>query len=296
MKYLPIISFVLIFLFTSCTLVEVKPGVPETPPWANESGNDKYGLFAILKYEKSKIKFRYIPKGSFVMGNEKAKGGSSTPNRIVILTRGFWICESEMPQKFFKSVTEVNPSKYQNLEKPLENITYYKCVEFTKKLNNLYLTKGFNLPSVAQWEYSARGPINKYKDMKNNEIAWFGQSNSDSFMIKHNKKFGTHIIKRKTPNHFGLYDMLGNVGEWCLDDFQKLSNTNVTDPVITVKKKWLTPHKVYRGGIFNSGDYSISPGYRTECTPKWRGRYVGFRLVWQTPSAQIKAQSLNIKR
>ena len=151
----------------------------------------------------------YVEGGSFTMSKQW-----DFPKRLVTLS-SFYIGKFEVTQEEWKAVMGTSPSKFKGLKRPVENISWYDCQKFIRRLNSL-TKKEFRLPTQAEWEYAAKGGkySKGYKHAGSNnidDVAWHFY-NTD-------RSHGTHIVGQKMPNELGIYDMSGNVAEWCNDYF-----------------------------------------------------------------------------
>ena len=137
----------------------------------------------------------------------------------------FYIGETEVTQELWEAVMGDNPSNTKSPDRPVEQVSWNDCQDFIKKLNNL-TGKNFSLPTEAEWEFAARGG-NESKRYK-----YSGSNNSSDVAWEYNNSFNvTHIVKQKQPNELGLYDMTGNVWEWCFDWYGKIDYlTEVKNP------------------------------------------------------------------
>ena len=136
----------------------------------------------------------------------------------------YYIAETEVTQELWTAVMGYNPSHFVGEQKPVEQITYYDCQNFIEGLN-MMTGMNFRLPTEAEWEYAARGGNDsqgyKYSGSDNlDDVAWY-KANSGS---------KTHEVKTKSPNELGVYDMSGNVMEWCMDIFCNYSASPQTNP------------------------------------------------------------------
>ena len=183
----------------------------------------------------------------------------------------YYIGETEVTQEFWQAVMGSNPSYFSgNPQRPVEYVSWNDCREFIVKLNDL-TGKNFRLPTEAEWEYAARGGKESqgYKYSGSNTIgnvAWY-YNNSNST---------THDVKTKSPNELGIYDMSGNVWEWCEDwygDYSSGSQKNPTGPSSGSSR-------VLRGGSWgNGGARGCRVSGRSNGYPNDKCDVSGFRLA-----------------
>lgn len=213
----------------------------------------------------------YVSGGTFFMGATSEQGsyvdGDESPIHQVTLL-SFCIGRYEVTQEEWQSVMGSNPSKFKEAKRPVERVNWNDCQEFIRKLNVL-TGKQFRLPTEAEWEYAARGGNNSrgYKYAGSNDIdsvAWHdGNCNRQ-----------THPVGLKSPNELGLYDMAGNVWEWCSDRYGAYSSSSQTNP----KGPSSGSDRVYRGGGWNNSAWPCRVSCRYGCNPS-SGLNIGFRLA-----------------
>ena len=213
-----------------------------------------------------------VDGGIFSMGATSEQGSDADSNEKPVHSvtlSGYYIGETEVTQELWEAVMGSNPSYFSGDQKPVEEVSWNDCKEFITKLNNL-TGKNFRLPTEAEWEYAARGG-NKSKGYKYSgsntigNVAWYGDNSSET----------THNVKTKSPNELGIYDMSGNVWEWCEDwygDYSSGSQTNPTGP-------WSGSYRVYRGGSWNLSASYCRVSNRNNYSPSNSSSGLGFRVV-----------------
>ena len=217
---------------------------------------------------------KYVEGGTFMMGasdDDDAYEDEQPTHKVRI--DSYYMGETQVTQELWQAVMGDNPSHFKGDRLPVEKVSWDDCQEFVKKLNAI-TGKTFVLPTEAQWEYAARGG-NKSKGYKysgaNNidEVAWYSGNSNDR----------THIVATKNANELGLYDMTGNVWEWCNDWHDR--NYYSTSPQENPKGPSSGINRVYRGGSWSNGDWCCRVSYRGSDDPSLRNGYNGFRLVLQ---------------
>ena len=220
-----------------------------------------------------------VEGGTFSMGATSEQSSDEFDNEKPVHSvtlSDYYMGETEVTQELWVAVMGSNPSWFQgDNQRPVESVSWNDCQEFIKELNRL-TRKKFRLPTESEWEYAARGGkyskdyVYKYSGSNNaDEVAWYddnsGRTNSGR----------TYPVKTKKANKLGLYDMSGNVWEWCNDrygDYQSNSQTNPTGPS---EGKYC----VIRGGGWNYFDRYVRVSYRDNGTPGSRTFNGGLRLA-----------------
>ena len=231
-----------------------------------------------------------VEGGTFSMGATSEQTNYDDDEKPVhsVTLSDYYIGETEVTQELWEAVMDRNPSRFTgNNQRPVESVIWKDCQKFIKKLNRLTGRK-FRLPTEAEWEYAARGGkyskdyAYKYSGSNNaNEVAWYN-SNSGS---------KTHPVKTKKANKLGLYDMSGNVWEWCNDwygYYQSNSQTNPTGPSEGESR-------VLRGGSWISNFRNVRVSNRRSDAPDSRYSNVGLRLALEnSPTEQNNTISKSI--
>ncbi len=245
----------------------VQPRTEENRHW-----KDSLMAVSILNLDSD---FVFVKGGVFEMGlpdSSDVEGGEIEKPRHKVTLKSFYILNSEVTQALWSSVMDTNPSIHKDCYTcPVENVTWYDAQKFITKLNTL-TKEHYRLPTEAEFEYAAgggnKGHGYKYSGSNNeNEVCWF-QDNSYA---------KSHPVDTKKPNELGLYDMSGNVWEWCSDWFEMYyyKNSPSDNPQGPVKGIW----KVLRGGEFSSLDEGCMVVSRGQLEPAQKNKYTGFRLV-----------------
>ena len=228
--------------------VPVIPDKPDTPEEPEDSvSEDTVPTIKSRPVTANGVTFTIVlvEGGTFTMGATAEQGSDAQdaekPTHEVTLS-DYYIGETEVTQELWEAVMGSNPSMYQGAKMPVQNVTWWDCQKFIKRLNTL-TAKKFRLPTEAEWEYAARG--GKYsKGYKfsgsndANEVSCYGAMKN---------------VASKLPNELGLYDMSGNVNEWCYDfydAYSTLAQTNPTGPAAGTKR-------VYRGGNWRGGSNGL---------------------------------------
>jgi formylglycine-generating enzyme required for sulfatase activity len=163
-----------------------------------------------------------------------------------------------------------NPSNYKGYNRPVETVNWNDCQDFVRKLNQK-TGLNFRLPTEAEWEYAARGGDKsrgyKYSGSKKlDDVAWYTKKTKDT---------GIHDVKTKHANELGLYDMSGNIWEWCQDWFGEYSSSSQTDPTGPSSGSI----RVYRGGSWGRDARRCRVSGRGCNSPGGTGSYLGLRLA-----------------
>lgn len=212
-----------------------------------------------------------VEGGTFTMGATSEQGSDAysdeSPTHSVTLS-DFAIGETEVTKELWKAVMGSNPSYFSGTNLPVEKVSWNDCQTFISKLNNL-TGKNFRLPTEAEWEYAARGG-NKSKGYKYagshtlGDVAWYYGNSSGM----------THPVKQKLPNELGLYDMSGNVYEWCQDWYGSYSSSAQTNPTGSTSGSY----RVLRGGSWLDTRY-CRVSNRGNTTPTNTYNFLGLRLA-----------------
>lgn len=220
-----------------------------------------------------------VEGGTFQMGaTSEQKDSESNKNPVHSVTlSNYHIGETEVTQALWKAVMGNYPSRFAGANRPVEQVSWDDCQTFIQKLNDK-TGRNFRLPTEAEWEFAARGGNEsrgtKYSGSGNiANVAWYDVDphprDSDS------PDLGTHVVKTKSPNELGIYDMSGNVWEWCNDwkgDYSSDSQTNPKGPSSG-------SYRVCRGGSWGSNALICRVSYRSSSSPSYSNYKLGLRLA-----------------
>ena len=208
-----------------------------------------------------------VEAGTFMMG---AETGDETPRHMVKLTKDYYIGKYEVTQRLWQCIMDENPSKFKANNLPVESVSWNDCQRFIQRLNQL-TGRHFRLPTEAEWEYAALGG-NKSKG-----YIFSGGNNVDGIgWYSKNCNGTTQPVGMKKPNELGIYDMSGNVSEYCVDQYDKYEADCQVNPI----GGGIFIARVLRGGAWNKDfDWYLRVKTRSKVSPDTRGIYSGLRLV-----------------
>ncbi len=249
-----------------------RTGLPPEAVYCPECGWKLTGNFASFTETVNGVNFNMVAVegGSFLMGSppdEPNRSDNETQHRVTL--SNYFIGKFPVTQDLWQIVMGENPRSYFKGDNfPVEMKSWDDCHVFLGKLNRL-TGKKYGLPTEAQWEFAARGG-NKSKGYfysgsnKIRKVAWYGSRK-------------THPVGQKAPNELGIYDMSGNVWEWCNDWYDAYSSTPQTDPAGSSSG----PFRVVRGGSWGNYYYARScrVSTRNSYSPDYLYNNLGFRLV-----------------
>lgn len=225
----------------------------------------------------------WINPGQFTMGSPASDGDADaqeSPQTQVTLSHGYWISKHEVTQEEYLALIGTNPSKATgDLTRPVERVTWQDAVNYCAKLTEQERMAGrlpagyvYRLPTEAEWENASRaGTLTRFSfgdDLKYSDLGNYG-------WYFGNSGFATHPVGRKTANLWGLFDMQGNVAEWCQNWYGNYSGGSATDP----KGPASGTFKVCRGGSFSVAGPICRSAARDPYSPGFRYDNVGFRVA-----------------
>ena len=222
----------------------------------------------------------HVEGGTFTMGATPEQGSDASsrekPAHQVTLT-SYFTGQTEVTQELWVAVMGCNPSYFNGIQLPVEQVSWEDCQVFIAMLNEM-TDQNFRLPTEAEWEFAARGGNESqgYKYAGGNNlasVAWY--SYNDSWELRGTGYYGTHPVSTRNPNELILYDMSGNVHEWCKDWYGDYTNGDQTDPVGPLSGQT----RVYRGGNWYFDDWFCRVSFRNGLSPTNSNFGIGLRLA-----------------
>jgi formylglycine-generating enzyme required for sulfatase activity len=239
----------------------------------------KSGWAQAIVHEATGMELVYIPAGSFLMGSpddttrsqqETERGWIAKfekPHQVT-LTRGFYMGKHEVTQAQWEQVMGSNLSLFKNVgpRAPVDSVSWHDCQTFATKAGN-----GLRLPTEAEWEYACRAGTESPYASDLNEMGWYDGNSAGT----------THAVGKKKPNAWGLYDMHGNVREWCQDfSSNEYPKEDATDPTGPAKGDG-EETRILRGGSWADYAFYCRSAARGWCHPKLFGILSGKKNVWE---------------
>jgi formylglycine-generating enzyme required for sulfatase activity len=223
-----------------------------------------------------------LPNRSFYMGSSTYESGryaDEGPQFTASFTARSWMAEREITQAQYTALMTNNPSWSPGDDLPVDGVTWDEANEFCRRLTARESAAGrlprgyaYRLPTEAEWESAARGSGVDYNGYPLSSTGWIPQQNA---WYAANSSFQTHPVGSKLPNSWGLFDMEGNVAEWCSDWYGSYPFTSAVDPVGPVSGLY----RVVRGGSFIDGPTALRVAARNGALPSQGSRFIGFRVV-----------------
>ena len=259
------------------------------PSWACEWGEDRFGVFVGFRVGEVRQRMRWIPPGTFRMGSpetEDARWDREGPQHDVRLKQGFWLGDTPVTQALWEAVTGENPSEFRSPDRPVERVSWRDGLEFFDRLGVVAPGLEPRYPTEAEWEYACRAGsttstyvgeleiIGANDGPMLDEIAWYGGNSGVDFDLENgvdssswNEKqhdhlsAGTRAVRAKEANLWGLFDMLGNVYEWCADVKDDYTSDPRVDPIVDAEVD-SARSRVIRGGSWYSRARDVRAAYR----------------------------------
>ncbi|MFN9082696.1 MAG: formylglycine-generating enzyme family protein [Planctomyces sp.] len=260
------------------------------PAWAEESGEDEYGVYCRFRISDVWFVMRWIPPGEFTMGSPESDTGrdfDEGPQHRVVISQGFWLGETPVTQQQWRAVVQAakaselpdSPSSFKDKpQHPVESVNWHQSVQFCQQVQAvLQSAQQFRLPTEAEWEYACRAGTSgafhdgspctepRGRDPALEHLGWFDENSNGS----------TQPVRQKKPNTRGLFDMHGNVWEWCRDGQRPYSAELQVDPVCSETSG---ASRVLRGGSWISYSRRGRAAYRYTYAPGNGWYTTGLRL------------------
>jgi formylglycine-generating enzyme required for sulfatase activity len=290
---------------------------PGSLPWVPDQREDSSGWFASFVVGNVVQRMRWVPAGTFRMGSppeEVGRDQAEGPQHEVALTRGFWLANTPCTQALWQEVMGENPSQFRSPERPVEQVSWKDCRAFLAALNERVPGLAARLPSEAEWEYACRAGTEtatwagdlQILGTSNapvlDAIAWYTGNSGHGFELADgydsrpwpekqypHTRAGTRPVGQKLANPLGLFDMLGNVYEWCNDWVGPYAAAAAVDPTGPAAGS----DRVFRGGSWVSDAGDVRAAFRLAAPPEGRYDDVGFRFArGQEPSPEAGAGPL----
>ncbi|MCP5159697.1 MAG: formylglycine-generating enzyme family protein [Gammaproteobacteria bacterium] len=250
------------------------------PSWAHTWGRDGKGLFAAFSVGGITQRVRWMPPGRFLMGSPESEYGrlDNELQHEVILTRGFWLAETACTQALWQAVTGKNPSPFKGDRRPVGQVSWNEVQDFIARLNRAVLGLEARLPTEAEWEYACRAgtttPFSFGENITSEQVNYNGNYPYRGDQ-KGQYREKTVEVASLPANPWGLYEMHGNIWEWCQDRYGEYPEGPVADPVGPATSE----RRVLRGGSWIFYGPDVRSAYRNHYEPGYRNDFYGFRLA-----------------
>jgi hypothetical protein len=243
------------------------------------------------------IRLCWIPPGRFLMGSaddESERWSNEGPQHWVTLSHGYWLADAPCTQAEWQAVMGTEPSYFKGSDLPVEQVSWEECQEFCERIRSRFPELDVRLPTEAEWEYACRaGTTSAYndgsactepegKDPALEKLGWFDE-NSDG---------KTYPVRKKKANQWGLYDMHGNVREWCEDWYGDYNADDQVDPAGSASGRV----RALRGGSWRDQAISCHSADRSGLDPRDCDKVLGFRLASGESSKKASQQGVPVKR
>jgi formylglycine-generating enzyme required for sulfatase activity len=247
----------------------------------------------LLSFPLPDLELIKVEAGSFIMGNDESRFDREKPAHPVQIKNPFYLGKSQVTQSLYESVMKKNPSHFQGASRPVEEVSWDDAKLFIAALEEMEEVKDFKkehkllgykfrLPTESEWEYAAKGGLNSQgyeycgsDDLK--QVGWYDDNSGEE----------TKPVGVLLPNELGLYDMSGNVDEWCEDDYHDNYKDAPKDGSAWIDGTTAADRaarRVVRGGYYFDHADICRPAYRLSNSPVSRNSIIGFRLVFSLQS------------
>jgi sulfatase modifying factor 1 len=254
---------------------------PFPVPCASDFVEDRFGVSMVVRVGTEQQVFRWIAPGRFLMGSpaDEAERGSSEMLHEVTLSQGYWLADTACTQAFWLAVWPVNPSHFQdNLQNPVENVAWHDAQRFIAEFNRRLQGLHARLPSEAEWEYACRAgtttPFSFAGEVTPEQINYHGDYPYAAGAPGRYRQC-TAPVGSLPPNPWGLYEMHGNVWEWCADWYSDYP----LEPQIDPQGPAFGKMRILRGGTWSDPAAYARSATRSRIEPVYRPRSTGFRMA-----------------
>jgi len=260
-----------VLLLSGCSKPKSQNEGQKTGERAKEKSSEAAGAVGGVLTDSIGMQFKLIPAGSFLMGSPDSENDRQPyegPQHKVTLTKPFYLGIYEVTQEQYEKVMGSNLSNFKGPKLPVENVSWNDAQDFCRKLSQLEKNMTYRLPTEVEWEYACRaGTKTAY---------YWGDSFDDRYVwTKENNGFKTREVGTRQPNAWGLYDMSGNVWEWCEDWYGDYSAGEQVDP----KGAASGSGRVDRGGGWYLDARGCRSAIRGSTEPDYHTNFLGFRVV-----------------
>ena len=264
------------------------------PTQAFRRGSDEFGEWAEFSVRGATQRLRWVPAGTFLMGSpkEEPERSKGEVQHEVTLSSGFWLADTACTQELWKAVMGENPSKFKGPQRPVERVSYEDVQKFLVRISDLVPDVEFNLPTEAQWEYACRAGTTtpfSFGETISTDEANFDGNYPYAGAAKGEYREQTVDCRAFPANAWGLFQMHGNVWEWCRDWYAKYSGSAEVDPVGPA----MSSNRVIRGGSWIDYARIARSASRLRLTPGYRRNNLGFRCM---SSASPVAEQVSASR
>lgn len=261
------------------------------PTWASAIGRDQYGLWSEFTVENPKSsedvtqRMRWIPPGRFPMGSpddEPGRFDDEGPQHEAVVTHGFWLFDTPVTQALWTAITKSNPSRFPGATRPVERVSWHDCQSFMQRLARRIDGLALVLPTEAEWEYACRAgtqtPCSFGDSITSSDARYYESEGS-----------GTTGVASYAANAWGLYDMYGNVWEWCFDGKRQYEESMAVDPVGATDE---SASRVVRGGGWYDYAQYVRSASRYPVERGDRDNGLGFRCALvQDPAGRRSSEA-----
>lgn len=244
-------------------------------------GRDRFGIWQTVEVAGVAQTFRWIPPGRFTMGSPDGEYGRDKHERQreVTLTRGFWLADTACTQALWTALMGHNPCQFRHTERPVEQVSFEKVGEFLVTWNDQCPAFKVRLPSEAEWEYACRAgtttPFSFGNSITTHQVNFHGDFPYRRADAKGEVRGKTVTVKALSANRWGLYQMHGNVWEWCADWRGPYDSEDGINPIGASAGSY----RVSRGGAYERGARRCRSAFRDAGPPDAAWSSQGFRLA-----------------